>query len=303
MGSGVLLAIVVVLWFVVLVPMVLTHRDLTRDAQASDRVSPRARVLARRGSGPVTSEPETAPTDTEPTEDDVRDVDANREADRPDRPDRIDRLEEEPVRRPRLPALSRAAVLRRRRRILVGLAVTAMLFAFLAIVATSRFWMGHVLLDLLLVGYVVQLRRNAQRDRRTSINAAYVREVARQLRYPDYVEQHEASRREADRELRAEAERRAEAEHRAEAERLAEADSRAAEAERRAAAARQAAARPADVAEAPSPPAFRAPRSEHVARRRTYAANYDPTQVIGIDDDDLSFSHIDDYQPPRAVNG
>lgn len=288
MGSGVLLAIVVVLWFVVLVPMVLTHRDLTRDAQASDRVSPRARVLARRGST-ATTEVETVSTDTEATEDDVRDVDVNHEA---------DRLDEEPVRRPRLPALSRAAVLRRRRRILIGLVVTAALFAFLAIVATSRFWMGHVLLDLLLVGYVVQLRRNAQRDRRTRINAAYVREVARQLRYPDYVEQHDAERRDAEREHRADAERRAVAE------RLAEAERRAADAERRAVEAREAAARAAaEVAEAPSPPAFRAPRSEHVARRRSYAANYDPTQVIGIDDDDLSFSHIDDYQPPKVVNG
>lgn len=132
MGSGILLAVLVVLWIVVLVPMVL-HRGSASQAVMSEGTGSTMRVLHRRGSesGESTGLTEGA----------------------------LARLKR-PLRDPRV----EADVVARRRRTLVGLIALAVVWALLAIFYRSYFWTAQIVLDLLVFAYIVYLRLEAQRE-------------------------------------------------------------------------------------------------------------------------------------------
>lgn len=127
MGSGILLAVLVVLWIVVLVPMVLRRGD---DAGRTDEgTHSTMRVLHRRGSRPrVTAEAMA--------------------------------LLRRPLRDPRV----EADVVSRRRRTLIGLIGLALLWAALALFVKSYFWTAQIVLDLMVFGYLAYLRLEAQRE-------------------------------------------------------------------------------------------------------------------------------------------
>jgi hypothetical protein len=233
MGSGVLLAALVVLWFVVLVPMVVTRGD---GQDARTELADSGRTLQRRRTvKPVVS----APTER---------VSIDREALLTSGELKVD-----------VHAL--------RRRVLGGLVALALLSAVGAVLATPWLWALQLVLDLAVVGYVLVLRKVARRERLAARRAA------------------RAAAREA---LRV---------------------------------------RPAP-AEAPAAPVAPAPRVEaqvhetvaaqvhpsvplapvaqfrgRVVTARTPApAGWQNSAVVGLDDDDLGFADIDEYQPRRVAN-
>jgi hypothetical protein len=137
MGSGVLLAALVVLWFVVLVPMVVTRGD-ARPAEAG--VTPGRTLKRRRAVDPVVH------ADTERVAVDRDELRATGEL-------RVD-------------------VHRLRRRVLAGLAAGAVLSLVGAVAVGSLLWAVQVLLDLAVVGYVLVLRKAARRERLAARRAA-----------------------------------------------------------------------------------------------------------------------------------
>jgi hypothetical protein len=137
MGSGVLLAALVVLWFVVLVPMVVTRGD----SHAGTGAAGAGRTLQRRR--PV---------------DPVVHAETERVA--------IDRAQ-----------LYRSGELRVdvhaiRRRTLAGLVALAVLALVGALAWRSWMWAPQVLLDVAVVGYLMVLRAAAKRERRAAARRA-----------------------------------------------------------------------------------------------------------------------------------
>lgn len=144
MGSGLILLVIVGAWLAVLVPMALRSHDSATSLKSTDRFSDAMRVLSRRGARDVLvprrrqtlvrSETRSARPAT-PPEDDV---------------------ELEP-----LPHRSvRSAAERRRRSLLVLLAFTVL--TLVAGLLGPRLLLGvHAVCDLLLVAFVVHLRRQA----------------------------------------------------------------------------------------------------------------------------------------------
>ncbi len=130
MGSGILLAVLVVLWIVVLVPMVLDRGRGTGTAENEGTVST-MRVLRRRGAEESGGLADNA----------------------------IQRLRR-PLRDPRV----EADVVARRKRTLIGLIGLALVWMVLAIVVASYFWTAQIVLDLMVFGYIVYLRLEAQRE-------------------------------------------------------------------------------------------------------------------------------------------
>ncbi len=130
MGSGILLAVLVVLWIVVLVPMVL-HRGQSGETATNEGTGSTMRILHRRGSESKASLAGEA----------------------------IARLQR-PLRDPRV----EADVVMRRRRTLSGLIALAVLWAGLALFYRSYFWTAQIVLDLMVFGYLVYLRLEAQRE-------------------------------------------------------------------------------------------------------------------------------------------
>src|SRR4051812_27466382 len=129
MGSGVLLAALVVLWFVVLVPMVVTRGDAQGGrAEAADA----GRTLKRRRGAPVAVETER--------------VDIDRGA-------LFDSGE------------LQVDVHAMRRRTLAGLTALAGGVLIAALFAQPWLWAPQVFLDLVVVGYLLVLRRTARRER------------------------------------------------------------------------------------------------------------------------------------------
>jgi hypothetical protein len=133
MGSGVLLAALVVLWFVVLVPMVVTRGDTQPATGAADS----GRTLKRRR--PV---------------------------------DPVVHAETERVTIDRAALVSsgelKVDVHAVRRRTLAGLAALAVLALVGALTYRSWLWAPQVLLDLAVVGYLVVCRAAARRERRAA---------------------------------------------------------------------------------------------------------------------------------------
>jgi hypothetical protein len=144
MGSGVLLAALVVLWFVVLVPMVVSRGD-----GQSNRTADSGRTLQRRRTiDPVVH------ADTEK-------VAIDRDALRVTGELRID-----------VHAL--------RRRVLGGLVAAALLSVAPAVVLGGWVWAPQAVLDVAVVGYVLVLRKAARRERLAARRAA--RAAAREAR-------------------------------------------------------------------------------------------------------------------------
>ena len=146
MGSGVLLAALVVLWFVVLVPLVVTRGDERRRPLASDS----GRTLQRRRAvDPVVH------ADTERVS-----------------VDRVRLLETGEL---------RVDVHAVRRRTLAGLVALAVLALLGALLVAPWIWAVQALLDVAVVSYLAVLRAAARRERAAARRAARVaaRRVAR----------------------------------------------------------------------------------------------------------------------------
>jgi len=226
MGSGALLAALVVLWFVVLVPMVVTRGD---SQTGRGELTSTGRTLQRRHKAtPVTS------VDTER-------VAVDREALRTSGELKVD-------------------VHKLRRRTLGGLVALALLALAGAFLLSAWVWPVQVLLDLAVVGYVLVLRKVARRERLAARRAA--RAAVRDARMT------------ASRPVR----------------------------ERRPEPVEQA------VPVLPHPSLPLAPvhplRPGRVVAARTAApAGWQHSAVVGLDDDDIGFADIDEYQPRRVVNG
>jgi len=75
---------------------------------------------------------------------------------------------------------ARARMLARRRRVLAGLTVAAVVFAVLALAVRPVFWVPQVVCDLLLVAYLAWLRRTALRERAARARTAASRAAAKQ---------------------------------------------------------------------------------------------------------------------------
>jgi len=138
MGSGVLLAALVVLWFVVLVPMVVTRGD-SQGGRAELASSGRT-LQRRRTVDPVVH----APTER---------VSIDRDALRTSGELQVD-----------VHAL--------RRRTLAGLTALAALSLVGALIYSPWLWVANVVLDLAVVGYVLVLRKVARRERLAARRAA-----------------------------------------------------------------------------------------------------------------------------------
>jgi hypothetical protein len=138
MGSGVLLAALVVLWFVVLVPMVVTRGDA--QGGRAELASSGRTLQRRRTVDPVVH----APTER---------VSIDRDALRTSGELQVD-----------VHAL--------RRRTLGGLAALAVLSLVGAVVYSPWLWVANVVLDLAVVGYVLVLRKVARRERLAARRAA-----------------------------------------------------------------------------------------------------------------------------------
>jgi hypothetical protein len=138
MGSGVLLAALVVLWFVVLVPMVVTRGDA--QGGRAELASSGRTLQRRRTVDPVVH----APTER---------VSIDRDALRTSGELQVD-----------VHAL--------RRRTLAGLAALALLSLVGAVIYSPWLWVANAVLDLAVVGYVLVLRKVARRERLAARRAA-----------------------------------------------------------------------------------------------------------------------------------
>ena len=225
MGSGVLLAALVVLWFVVLVPMVVTRGD-TQGGRAE--LADSGRTLQRRRTvDPVVH------ADTER-------VSVDRDLLRTSGELQVD-----------VHAL--------RRRTLGGLVVLAALSLVGALVFSPWLWTLQLLLDVAVVGYVLVLRKVARRERLAARRAA--RAAAREaLRAAVPVEPEQP-----------------EVVHETVAQ-----------------------------AELPHPSVPIAPVAQfraRVVKARTPApVGWQQSAVVGLDDDDIGFADIDEYQPRKVAN-
>ena len=230
MGSGVLLAALVVLWFVVLVPMVVTRGD----AQGRVELADSGRTLQRRRTvDPVVH------ADTER-------VSIDRDALRTSGELQVD-----------VHAL--------RRRTLGGIVALAALAIFGAVVYSPWVWTAQALLDLIVVSYLLVLRKAARRERLAARRAA------------------RAAAREA---LRAQArpvpaQRTASAVHETVA---------------------QESLPSLPHPSAPLAPVHPLRLGRVVVARTPAPAGWQQSAVVGLDDDDIGFADIDVYEPRRVAN-
>ena len=230
MGSGALLAALVVLWFVVLVPMVVTRGD---SQSGRGELTSTGRTLQRRRTA--------APVGSVSTERVVVDRDALRTS-----------------------GELKVDVHKLRRRTLAGLVTLAFLAFAGASFLSSWMWPVQGLLDLAVVGYVLVLRKVARRERLAARRAARAAEREARIAAAHPVR-----------------ERRPEPVQRVAREEL-------------------------PVLPHPSLPL--APvhplRPGRVVAARTAApSGWQHSAVVGLDDDDIGFADIDEYQPRRVVNG
>ena len=233
MGSGVLLAALVVLWFVVLVPMVVTRGD----AQTGQLgLADSGRTLQRRRTvDPVVH------ADTER-------VSIDRDLLRTSGELQVD-----------VHAL--------RRRTLAGLVALAALALVGALVYSPWLWVAQGLFDVAVVGYVLVLRKVAKRERlaarraaRAAARAAMRTSTARPVpAQRDASEFHETVAQESLPQL--------------------------------------------PHPSVPLAPVHAFPVGRVVAARTPAPAGWQHSAVVGLDDDDIGFADIDEYQPRRVANG
>jgi len=232
MGSGVLLAALVVLWFVVLVPMVVTRGDAqTGPAGLADS----GRTLKRRR-----------------TVDPVVHADTERVA--------VDR---ELL---RTSGELQVDVHALRRRTLAGLVALAVLTLVGALVYSPWVWVAQGLLDAAVVGYVLVLRKVARRERLAARRAARAasRAAMRTPSAPPVPVQRDAELHET----------------------VAQADLPAL-----------------PHPSVPLAPVHAFPMGRVVVARTPAPAGWQNSAVVGLDDDDIGFADIDEYQPRRVANG
>jgi hypothetical protein len=229
MGSGVLLAALVVLWFVVLVPMVVTRGD-AHGGRAELADSGRT-LQRRRAVDPVVH----AATER---------VAIDRDALRTSGELQVD-----------VHAL--------RRRTLGGLVVLTLAAMGAALFASPWFWIAQGVLDVALVGYLLVLRKVARRERLAARRAARAaaREAMRSASRPAPVEVPEVY------------------------EPVAHAD-----------------LPPLPHPSVPIAPVHTLRPGRVVAARTPAPAGWQHSAVVGLDDDDIGFADIDEYQPRRVAN-
>jgi hypothetical protein len=229
MGSGVLLAALVVLWFVVLVPMVVTRGD-AQGARAESADSGRT-LRRRRTVDPVVH----AATERVAVDRDLLRTSGELQVD--------------------VHAL--------RRRTLGGLVALAALSLLAALAYSPWLWTVQVLLDLAVVGYVLVLRKVARRERLAARRAA--RAAAREaLRTPAV---------------------------------------RTVPAQRAASAASETVAQESlPHPSVPLAPVHPLHPGRVVAARMPAPVGWQHSAVVGLDDDDIGFADIDEYQPRRVAN-
>jgi hypothetical protein len=229
MGSGVLLAALVVLWFVVLVPMVVTRGD-AQPGQLG--LADSGRTLQRRRTvDPVVH------ADTER-------VSIDRDLLRTSGELQVD-----------VHAL--------RRRTLAGLVALAALTLVGALIYSPWLWVAQGLFDAAVVGYVLVLRKVARRERLAARRAA--RAAARA-----------AMRTPAPRPVPA---------------------------QREAAAVQETVAQESlPKLSAPLAPVHAFPIGRVVVARTPAPVGWQQSAVVGLDDDDIGFADIDEYQPRRVAN-
>ncbi len=231
MGSGVLLAALVVLWFVVLVPMVVTRGD----AQPGQMGADSGRTLQRRRAvDPVVH------ADTER-------VSIDRDLLRTSGELQVD-----------VHAL--------RRRTLAGLVALAALALVGALVYSSWLWIAQGLLDVAVVGYVLALRKAARRERLAARRAA--RAAARAA--------------------------------------MRTSTARPVPAQRDTPAVHETVAQE-NLPQLPHPsvplaPVHAFPMGRVVVARTPAPVGWQQSAVVGLDDDDIGFADIDEYQPRRVVS-
>jgi hypothetical protein len=158
-GSGLILLVIVGAWLAVLVPMALRSHDASNSLGGVDKFHDAMRVLSRRtGTGPGGAEDEAVAADPAPAA-------APRVA-------------------PRSLAARRAAAARRRRLLLALIALSALTLVG-ALMGPAWALAPHLVVDLLLVAFVVQLRRTALRRAERDLQAAMrERPAARQAAAP-----------------------------------------------------------------------------------------------------------------------
>jgi hypothetical protein len=231
MGSGVLLAALVVLWFVVLVPMVVTRGD----AQTGQLgLANSGRTLQRRRTvDPVVH------ADTER-------VSIDRDLLRTSGELQVD-----------VHAL--------RRRTLAGLVALAALTLAGAVVFSPWLWTLQGLLDVAVVGYVLVLRKVAHRERmaarratRAAARASMRTSTAAPVPLQRDVELHETVAQESLPKL--------------------------------------------PHPSVPLAPVHAFPMGRVVVARTPAPAGWQQSAVVGLDDDDIGFADIDEYQPRRVAN-
>lgn len=232
MGSGVLLAALVVLWFVVLVPMVVTRGD-TQGGRAE--LADSGRTLQRRRTvDPVVH----AETERVSVDRDLLRTSGELQVD----------------------------VHAIRRRTLGGLVALAVLSLAGAVIYSPWLWTAQLLLDLAVVGYVLVLRKVARRERlaaRRAARAAFRESLRTSVRPVEVPLQAEAPVHET-----------------------------------------VASEQPAPL---PHPSVPLAPvhplRPGRVVAARTPApAGWQHSAVVGLDDDDIGFADIDEYQPRKVAS-
>jgi hypothetical protein len=226
MGSGVLLAALVVLWFVVLVPMVVTRGDAQGDQVG---LADSGRTLQRRR-----------------TVDPVVHADTERVA--------VDRdlL--------RTSGELQVDVHALRRRTLGGLVALAALSLIGALAFSPWMWAVQALFDVAVVGYVLVLRKVARRERLAArrVARAAAREAMRTVRPREHDSAHETVAQASLPEL--------------------------------------------THPSVPLAPVREFPMGRVVVARTPAPAGWQQSAVVGLDDDDIGFADIDEYQPRRVAN-
>jgi hypothetical protein len=170
-GSGLILLLIVGAWLAVLVPMALRSHDSATSMKSTDTFSDAMRVLSRRGARDVLVPKRKHSTLV---------ISETKSARAPRIPEEA-LIEEEPV-EPRLP---RTAAERRLRFLLV-LVGTALVTLGLGLYGFRALLVAHALCDLMLVAFVVHLRRQAvlkaQRTARAARRGVRSRQAARPVR-------------------------------------------------------------------------------------------------------------------------
>ncbi len=167
MGSGLILLVIVGAWLAVLVPMALRSHDSATSLRSADRFGDAMRVLSRRGTDPDVLAPRR------------RTPSLVLSATKSMRPARV--VPEPEPEWDVTPVPTTLTAAERRRRTLSVLAGLSLITLGAALMGASVLWPVHVVVDLLLVTFVVHLRRQAVRRAQRAAPARRPAPVARRV--------------------------------------------------------------------------------------------------------------------------